>query len=266
MLIRAASADSRYSPNWPISVTVGLLTLVTGLVLGVDLARIVIESDPTSPVGPGAALRSVSLTLQYVRTVVAVALFAVCLRRAAPGRDRLTMMPVALLILVADWLIILQGELVIGVMTFLVVQLLLIARHGRGVVAAFRDPLKRRQAIMTYGAALVASALSGPVLIGPLKAAGLIVPLGAYGIVLVVSLGFALTSGLTGALPQPEARYAGIGMAFFSACDMTVALGAAYAGTVTGLLADAATGLFYGPALALLALSIPPKTSTRAER
>jgi hypothetical protein len=46
-------------------------------------------------------------------------------------------------------------------------------------------------------------------------------------------------------------------MAFFALCDLTVALGAAHAGTLTGLLADTATGIAYGPALALLALSMP---------
>lgn len=166
------------------------------------------------------------------------------------------MMAAALLVLVADWLIILAGQLVAGVMTFLVIQLLFIGRHGRGVFAAFRDPVKRRTALLTYGVLSVFSALSVPILFGPLTAAGLIVPLGAYGIVLTVSVAVALTSGLTGALPQPEARYAGIGMVFFALCDLTVALGAAHAGTITGLLADTATGLVYGPALALLALSI----------
>jgi hypothetical protein len=234
-----------------------VLTLVTGLILGVDLARLLLASgEPTTP-SLAEDLRALSLKLQYGRTVVAVALFGLCWRVAALGRDRLIMGVVALLVLVADWLIILAGELVMGVMTFLVVQLLLIARHGRGVQAALREPTKRRYALMTYGVLFVLNVLSGPLLIGPLTAAGLIVPLGAYGVVLTVSVALALTSGLTGALPQPEARYAGVGMAFFALCDLTVALGAAHAGTLTGLLADTATGIAYGPALALLALSMP---------
>ncbi|MCC6621166.1 MAG: hypothetical protein IT385_07920 [Deltaproteobacteria bacterium] len=224
--------------------------------MGLDVARVLALHATTPPAAALAAeLQALSLALQFARTALAMLLVPLGWRLAAPA-DRRLVAALFLGLLVADWLIILERELVAGVMLFLVLQLGWIARHARGLRAAWRDPPRRRTLVLLFLGVLVAWAGSVPVLAGPLEAAGLLAPLGAYSVVLLASVFVALTTPLTGALPPRAARMVVIGMIAFAACDMTVALGAAHRGTLVGDLADLATGLFWAPAIVLLALSM----------
>lgn len=244
------------SLDTPTRVVIAALIFVTGLFTGMDALRFGLEhaSDVTIPDAILDRMERASHLLWYLRSILGAAIVPLG-ARSSEARDLRLQLGIFALILVADWLIILQGQLVAGVALFMLVQLGWAYRHTRGLRAALRTPDRRRAfvrvAIGCGIAWIVAMALLGP----PLVEAGLLIPLAVYSLLLCVSLIAAYSTLAAGHFARPRAKLVATGMTFFVLCDITVGVGGAFANTALGDAADATTGLFYGPALVLLALS-----------
>lgn len=229
-----------------------LAALCAALALGLDALRLAL--------GPSSAertLAALSHGLAFARSVACAALLPSGWRLAASPRDARAMGALFALVLAADALILLAGALVPGIAVFLFVQLGLAARHGAGLPRALReDPSRRRPVLLrAAGVALAWCACMGA-LAPSLRSAGLFAPVAAYSLALGLSLFAALSAVPAGHFGAVRGRACAWAMVLFVGCDLTVGVGAAFAGTLLGRLADAATGLFYTPSLLLLALSV----------
>lgn len=242
---------------------VGLVVVVTALFTGLDLVRWGVAYAGVLPslVPHATELAVLSRGLQLVRTFVMPAvLLAAAPAATADPRDRRRMIALFAAMIVADILILGLGRLVPGVLVFLVVQVVLTLRHAEGSREAARrhpDGLSRVAGLTVGCVALWAAIVFG--LAGPLDAAGLRGVVATYAAVLGGSLISAWSRVfLRNGDPSRALRIA-LGMTAFTLCDMTVAAGAVFAGTPHGQGADLLTGICYGPALVLLATSVPPR-------
>jgi uncharacterized membrane protein YhhN len=137
-----------------------------------------------------------------------------------------------------------------GVALFGIAQALLLRRAAVGV--DLRGPAARRAA----AAALAGWALLLLALSPGLAARGLVAPVGAYGVVMLGSVGVATLAWWTGARPGAEGRALAIGMALFAVTDVMVGVGASWPDDPAARLVRLHTGWVYTPALGLLAWSV----------
>ncbi|MBK7222228.1 MAG: hypothetical protein IPH94_13150 [Saprospiraceae bacterium] len=157
-----------------------------------------------------------------------------------------------LLTVVADGFLILANLLQIGMLFFIIVQVLLILRHAPPL-----DQLKKNKVKVLY-AFLTGTILYTIIytLIGknpidlPIKD-----PILKYAFVLVVSLISAQLAELRPEFTRSQSQKIFWGMVFFFLCDLTVVLPLLFSENELALLARALTGLLYTPALLLLVLS-----------
>ena len=244
-------------PPWRVRVHPGdlrciaLAALFAALALGLDLLRLARGPTPTE-----VTLASLSHGFAFARTVACVALVPSGWRLAASPGDARALGALFALVLVADALILLAGMLVPGIAVFLVVQLGLALRHGAGLPRALRERPAGRGPVLARAAGVgLAWCVGMGLLWQPVRAAGLLGPVVVYSLALGLSLFAALSAVVAGHFGAVRGRACAWAMVLFVLCDITVATGAALAGTVAGRLADAATGIFYTPSLVLLALS-----------
>lgn len=242
---------------------VGLVVVVTALFTGLDLVRWGVAYAGVLPtlVPYGTELAALSRGLQLVRTfLVPAVLFAAAPAAMADPRDRRRMILLFAAMVFADILILGLGHLVPGVLVFLVVQVVLTLRHAEGA----RDAARCHPEGLTrvIGLTLGCVALWSAVVFGlaePLDAAGLRGVVAVYAAVLGASLISAWSRVFLENGDPGRARRIALGMTAFTLCDMTVAAGAVFAGSPIGQGADLLTGICYGPALVLLATSVPAR-------
>lgn len=234
----------------------GITAVFTWLDASVWLTRFV---DGT--LGDTAAFVVWSEGLRFLRTVLALLLVGVLRHVVVSPADYRLLRIAFVLIVVADLFLILQDQLLVGIGVFALVQIVFVIRHLRGwrtvwkrLPAAIRGDKRRKLfGIGVVGVVLltVSFALLGPLL----AAAGLFVPTLVYGTLIVLALCSGWGVPVMGTLPARNAWMIAAGMVFFTVCDITVGMGAALQGHPVGEGARVFTGLFYGPALVLLALS-----------
>ncbi|MFO0625542.1 MAG: lysoplasmalogenase family protein [Polyangiales bacterium] len=228
---------------------VALAALFALAALGCDLARL----GETH-----GALTSASLGFAFARSVTCAALVPLGLGHAAP-RDGRRMLAIFALVVVADLLILVCGQLVAGIAVFLVVQVGLAARHFGGLPAApqaARRTVTRRALAVSATWLVVMGAIARPV-----SQVGLLAPVAVYSLALATSLTAGLSAPALGRFDRRAASRIAWGMVLFVLCDITVALNAALAGQRLGALVGATTGIFYTPSLVLLALSMRRETT-----
>lgn len=171
------------------------------------------------------------------------------------------------LTLVADVYLILINRMEIGTGLFLFVHITYIVRHSAGFRDSLAPPVRKYTlrhlalaAVLIYGGSgLLLAFVAGYLLrAGPLQFALDCV----YLFVLATSLWMAWGTMIRRAFPRRNAIYIVLGMSLFYYCDVTVGVAAAitppdpYADPLgTGLILNNLVGLFYTPALLLLAYS-----------
>jgi hypothetical protein len=246
---------------------VGAVLLVTGTLLGLELARLVFADGNFSiqSLQPGPFfLAQLSHGLAFFRTLLCVLLVLVVRPRAAEASDAALQSALFLTLLLADYWIILGDELLRGVALYLFVQLGWTVRHSRGISSILKMRSNRTRDSQlsvikrfTFLILLIWMAAMS-ILIHPMIEKNLISVMLPYSGVLAVSLLAALVSRSIGHFSRPRATAIALGMVLFVCCDLTVGAGAAFKGTAVGAIADALTGLFYGPALLLFIASLYP--------
>lgn len=162
------------------------------------------------------------------------------------------------LVLTAD-LLIAFDQFIAGMLVFLLVQLLLSARHLQGIVTAWQSGQLRRHLGFLVG--------SGVVLLGLLIALMLVVfwphlgpqllffGLALYSLALGFSVWSALTCTVLGFFPRANAVLIAVAMACFAACDVCVAIDAAIPPSDPLFALSYFAWTFYTPALVLLVVS-----------
>lgn len=243
---------------------IGLVAGVTAFFTAIDLVRWGVAHAGLFPSLPTTDLATVSRALQLLRTFLAAAvLFAAAPVATSDPRDRRRMIGLFGLMVFADVLIIGLGRLVPGVLVFLVVQFVLTLRHAEGGTGSARQNpggVPQVTGLALGCVALWAAIVFG--LAGPLRQAGLWEVVAVYAAVLGGSLVAAWSRVLLRNGERGRAWRIALGMTAFTLCDMTVAAGAVFTGTAIGQGADLLTGLFYGPALVLLATSVARADTT----
>lgn len=154
--------------------------------------------------------------------------------------------------IVADYFLILQHQLIIGIGFFALMQILLIIRHlQKGSWKIFR--LAQVQTAILLGMLLLV--LANLLLHDALASKNLSLPVAIYGGLLVGSCLASYASIFIGFLPKRNAQLAFTAMLLFVICDITVGIGAAFGDQSWGAFIRATTGLFYTPSLLLLGFS-----------
>lgn len=202
-------------------------------------------------------LAETSAVLRALRTGGCVGLVLLGASARHSDRDFGLLVAAFAFILIGDFFIIVQQRLLLGIAAFGLVQGLLIVRHGRGLRNYWRSAMaaQRRALARLVGGIYLGSGLLLLTLMRPLAATGLLGAVAGYALLLSTALWTAWATRWTGTLPPRNARLAAWGLTLFVACDVTIGLGAAFPGTALGVGALVTTGLFYTPALVLLALS-----------
>jgi len=190
--------------------------------------------------------------IRFTRTLIFAFIFLPYLQRTLFTKDQLLMQIAMLVATVADFYLILQNKLIIGIGIFAVMQLVLLYRHLQG----FKWQLFQQKIYLylTFVLPLFAAALLY-FLYPVLQAKGLFWPVAGYGFLLIISVLAAAFSKALGILSPKQAQLAVMGMVLFLLCDITVALGAVWQNQSAGYLIRALTGLVYTPALVCLSLS-----------
>lgn len=166
-----------------------------------------------------------------------------------------------LLIVIADFFLILRGQLLVGIGVFALVQVVFIVRQTRGWRNAWNacseaQRVQRRKPLLLIGGLGVLLWGSTFVALGPrLADVGLLGPTLVYGLLIVLAVCTAWGLVVMRIMPARNAWLIAIGMTLFTVCDITVGMGAALQGQPIGEGARVLTGLFYSPALIVLALS-----------
>ena len=189
--------------------------------------------------------------LRFVRTVLC---FAVSVSIAGFRiRFQEILLPLALLIaVVADYFLILEDNLKIGIGIFAIMQMVLTMRHLIGV--RFKQ-LKNRVMLLAVTIGLVVLLIGNGLLWTSLEQKGLAIPVLIYSSLLSVSTVVAFATRFNLNFSKTSSGLAFYGMILFMLCDITVGVGAAFGHTSVGQLVRASTGLFYTPSLLLLGWS-----------
>lgn len=160
---------------------------------------------------------------------------------------------------VADVLLVGLRWFLPGVALFGVAQVLLWRRAATGVELT-GGAARRAAAGALFGWAVLLWWLSPGLL-----ARGLLGPVGAYGLVMLGSVGVAVLAWQTGARPGAEGRALAAGMALFAVTDVMVGAGAAWPEDATARLVRLHTGWAYTPALVALAWSVRGASASGGE-
>ena len=190
--------------------------------------------------------------IRFARTAVFSFVFIAYLQSGHFTKDHKIMLLAMLVATIADFYLILQNKLIIGIGIFAIMQLVLLYRHLQG----FRWQLFQQKMYMYLTIGLfVFAAVVLYFMYAPLQAKGLFWPVAAYGFLLVLSVLSAAYSKALGVLSPLQAKLALTGMVLFLLCDITVGLGAVWSDQPAGYLVRALTGVVYTPALIFLSLS-----------
>jgi len=169
-------------------------------------------------------------------------------------------LPLALLVaVVADYFLILENNLKLGIGIFAIMQIVLTVRH---LLDTRLSQLKNRKMLFAAIIGLVVILIGNGLLWPSLQPNGLAFPVLFYSSLLIVSTVAAFATRFTSNFSKISSRLAFYGMILFVLCDITVGVGAAFGYTSAGQLVRASTGLFYTPSLLLLAWSgfVPKKS------
>jgi len=190
--------------------------------------------------------------IRFSRTLVFAFVFVPYLQKTLFTKDQLLMQVALLVATVADFYLILQNKLIVGIAIFAVMQLVLLYRHLQGFKwQLFQQKIYLYLTILL----LLLAAVILYSLYPALQAKGLFWPVAGYGFLLILSVLAAAFSKALGFLSTKQAQLAITGMVLFLICDITVALGAVWHNQPAGYLVRALTGLVYTPALVCLSLS-----------
>lgn len=229
--------------------------VLTVVILLITLAFLVIDmySWCLNPiVGFDNALVEWSAILRFIRTCLAGIFILPILQNSTSLRGN-TLLALALIVaIIADYFLILEGKLIIGIAIFGIMQVLLIIRHLMGVTTSV---LKQKKQLVFYSIAFAISGIVLFMLYKPLTNKGMFIPVALYALLLIVSLCAAYTSKALSILTHRQSNFVFWGMVLFVLCDITVGIGADFSTTNWGILVRSTTGIFYTPALLLLALS-----------
>ena len=157
-----------------------------------------------------------------------------------------------LLTVVADGFLILANLLQIGMLFFIIVQVLLILRHAPPLDQLKKNKLKVLYAFLTGTIlyTIIYTLIDKNPIDLPIQD-----PILKYAFVLVVSLISAQLAELRPEFTRSQSQKILWGMVFFFLCGLTVVLPLLFPENELALLARALTGLLYTPALLLLVLS-----------
>jgi len=225
----------------------GLIMFVTGSYVGVDWAAYFHHFQSPYPAWAG-----------YARTVLCAVLVAMIGPARLDDRDLGLLGGAFAVTLVADYCLILHDWMIPGTLLFVVVHGLLIARHARGFAASLRPPARARTlrllaltALGAYGGAAAIIAAVAPIL----DRVHMFALDAGYLCVVATSMWMGWGTLFRGAYARGNAVYIAIGMTCFFCCDVAVGIAAALDGRPAGAVLTNMVGLFYSPALILLAYS-----------
>jgi len=173
-------------------------------------------------------------------------------------RDAILLGVAFALTVVADYLIILHDQMMIGTLLFLGVHFIYIARHGQGFRASLAPERRARTLRFLALSALVAYGIATLIIwrvAGILSRSGVLVIDSIYLYAVATSMWMAWGTFARGYYDRRNALYISVGMTSFFICDVGVGVGAALAGTRPGLILGNLVGFFYSPALVLVAYS-----------
>ncbi|MFP2924872.1 lysoplasmalogenase family protein [Pyxidicoccus sp. 3LG] len=235
----------------------GVALLVTGLYMGVDWMQTFPNVVANVPAYAG-----------YARTVLCAGVAFMVGRNCVGSRDRLLLMAAFGVTLAADYFLVLTGKhFLVGVGLFLVVHILLTLRHAQGFRASLAPERRARTLRLLAITAVIAFSLTGVVLwnvAGILKRSGQEVVDVIYVLALTVSMWMGWGTLIRDTYPRLNAWFIAVGITHFYCCDVSVGLVADLPpGTLRSILDDM-VGVFYTPALVLLALSGYRWAGTRA--
>ncbi len=194
--------------------------------------------------------------IRFARTGVFSFVFIGYLQSEHFTKDHALMQVAMLIATIADFYLILQNKLIIGIGIFAVMQLVLLYRHLQGF--SWQLFQQKIYLYLTIGLFVFATVLLY-FLYAPLQAKGLFWPVAGYGFLLILSVLAAAYSKASGVLLPLQAKLALTGMVLFLLCDITVGLGAVWSNQPAGYLVRALTGVVYTPALIFLSLSAANK-------
>lgn len=190
--------------------------------------------------------------IRFARTAVFSFIFIAYLQSGHFTKDHTLMLLAMLVATIADFYLILQNKLIIGIGIFGIMQLLLLYRHLQGF--SWQLFQQKIYIYLTIGLFVFAGGILY-LLYAPLQAKGLFWPVAGYGFLLVLSVLAAAYSKASGVLSPMQAKLALVGMVLFLVCDITVGLGAVWSDQPAGYLVRALTGVVYTPSLIFLSLS-----------
>ena len=195
--------------------------------------------------------------LRFVRTVLCFAVSVSIISFRISLQE--VFLPLALLIaVVADYFLILENNLTLGIGIFAIMQIVLTVRHLLGTRFS---QLKNRTMLFAAIIGLMVLLIGNGLLWSSLQPKGLAFPILIYSSLLIVSTVAAFATRFNSTFSKTSSRFAFYGMILFLLCDITVGVGAAFGHTSVGQLVRVSTGLFYTPSLLLLAWSgfVPKK-------
>ena len=205
---------------------------------------------------PGSAHQTLTSQIgRFLRTALMLAFIPAILHSQAKRQARLLVLALFLAV-IADFFLILRQQLIVGIAIFGLMQIILIIRHLAGFQLRFLSQKPYRTGVFI---GVVTWLIAASLLWSGLQASGLLIPVLVYGFLLIVSVWAAFASMHLEVLSLKPAKLAFWAMVFFLLCDITVGLGAIWAGQPRALLIRAITGFFYTPCLLLLAYSGMPK-------
>jgi hypothetical protein len=235
----------------PILAVTGVALLITGVYIGVDWAQSFPQRVANVPAYAG-----------YARTALCAGVAFMVGRSCLTSRDRLLLMAAFGVTLVADYFLVLtNSHFVLGVGLFLLVHTLLSIRHAQGFRASLAPDQRRRTIRLLTVTALVAFGISGVVFWkteGILRSSGQEAVDVIYVLALTVSMWMGWGTLIRGFYPRLNAWFIAIGITCFYCCDVSVGLAADLYKLEKKTAADILNnmvGVFYTPALVLLALS-----------
>ncbi len=190
--------------------------------------------------------------IRFARTATFSFIFIAYLQSAHFTKDHTLLQFAMLVATIADFYLILQNKLIMGIGIFAVMQLVLLYRHLQGF--SWQLFQQKIYIFLTIGL-FVFAAFILYFLYVPLQAKGLFWPVAGYGFLLISSVLAAAYSKASGVLTHQQAKQALTGMVLFLLCDITVGLGAVWSNQPAGYLVRALTGIVYTPALIFLSLS-----------
>lgn len=228
--------------------TTGVAVFITGLYCGVDWMLSFPKLAEQLPAYGG-----------YARTVLCALVAFLAGRNRISARDRLWLMAAFGVTLVADYFLVLTGKnFLVGVGLFLVVHALLSIRHAAGFKASLAPDQRQRTLRLLVITGVVALSITGVVLWtvrGIIARSGMVAIDVIYVLGLTVSMWMAWGTLIRGYYPRLNAWFIAVGLTSFYCCDVSVGLVADLGDVPLKAILNDLVGLFYTPALVLLALS-----------